>query len=130
LDLEEPETVEYTGSVGTIVEIVEDTPAEVRLTVDARASAWLVLNDTHYPGWQAAVNGERVELHRANGAFRAVKVSPGVHEVTFSYRPVWLLPGALVTLAGLAIAAVLLRPAQGVRGKPATSTHGDSASGR
>jgi hypothetical protein len=131
LDLAEPATAEDTGSVGTVAEIIEDTPAELRLTVDARANAWLVLADTYYPGWQATVDGERVELHRANGTFRAVAVPPGVHEVTFSYRPAWLLPGVLITLAGSAVAVLLVaRPAQGVRGKVATSAHRDSASGR
>lgn len=48
---------------------------------------YLILADTFYPGWQAYVDGQRVDVLRANYAFRAVQLGAGTHEVQFRYRP-------------------------------------------
>jgi uncharacterized membrane protein YfhO len=67
---------------------------------------WLVLADTWYPGWQAAVDGERVPLYRADYLFRAVEVPPGEHQVSFTYRPLSVRLGVLISiLAWLAVGA-------------------------
>ncbi len=41
------------------------------------APAWLVYSDVWHPGWRASVDGERVFLHRAALAYKAVKVPAG-----------------------------------------------------
>jgi uncharacterized membrane protein YfhO len=69
--------------------------------VDAVADGWLVVAATDYPGWTAQVDGVTVSIERANLAFRAVPVGAGRHTVTFAYAPAWLLPSALVSLAGV-----------------------------
>ncbi len=64
------------------------------------------LADQYASGWTARVNGEPVEILRANHAFRLVQVPQGESEVVFAYRPRGLWPGAAVSLA-TAIALVV-----------------------
>ena len=90
------------------VEIVADTHTALHLHAEADGPAWLVLADMWYPGWTATVNGEPVEVMRANLAFRAVPVPAGACEVIFRYDPLSLKIGALVSAANLAVVAVLL----------------------
>lgn len=62
-------------------------PHRLQLRFTAPASGFIVLTDTFYPGWQAAVNNHPAEILPANLAFRAVEVEAGPHNVTFYYRP-------------------------------------------
>ncbi|MBW2269465.1 MAG: YfhO family protein [Deltaproteobacteria bacterium] len=99
------------------VRFIEDGARRVELEVDARTHALLVLADTHYPGWQAEIDGERVPILPANHLFRAVAVKPGNKRVVFSYRPRSLWIGAVISLASL---GVLLLLARKPRGSPTT----------
>lgn len=89
--------------------LLNDSANRVTITVDAPRFMWLVLADVHYPGWTAAVDGERVPIYPANGVFRAVQVRPGEQTVTFRYAAWWLLPGALVSVTALVLILVLFR---------------------
>ena len=69
----------------------------------------LVVADTHYPGWQATIDGKPTEIFRANIAFRAVFVPAGSKTIRFDYQPWWLLPGALVSVVSILITLLLFR---------------------
>jgi hypothetical protein len=84
-----------------------------RVVVHARAAGpgpgVLVLGDTHFPGWQATVDGREVPVERVDYLFRGVRLPPGAHTVEFRYRPLswrigWIL--SLLSLLGLAVAVV------------------------
>lgn len=92
--------------VGSIAYASEDG-SEFR--VSSPRDTWLVAAFTDYPGWTATVDGDAVPIYRANRAFRAVQVPPGNHEITFEYRPAWLLPSALISLISLLVLIVLYR---------------------
>jgi hypothetical protein len=79
--------------------IVRDSLHAVTIDVQAPSPRYLVMSDTHYPGWQATLDGRRVPLMRANHTFRAVAVPAGRHRVEMVF-----LPGS-VTL-GLALSAL------------------------
>ncbi len=83
--------------------IAADEPERVVVRVSADRAGWLMLLDTYYPGWQASLDGAPVEIVRANGAFRAVAVPAGDHEVVFNYRPASLRTGAAISGTGLAV---------------------------
>jgi hypothetical protein len=87
--------------------------ATIQLTLEQ--PGYLVLMDAFYPGWRATVDGQVVEIERANYAFRALALEAGEHEVVFTYRPRSLIAGTIVSSA--ALIALLLALAVLVWGK-------------
>jgi len=88
-------------SEGGAAQVVVDEAERVVIDVDASEPACLVLSDTYYPGWEARVDGEPVEIRPANITFRCVSVPAGNHQVTFEYRPASLRIGAVCSAVGL-----------------------------
>ncbi|HZR82441.1 MAG TPA: YfhO family protein [Candidatus Binatia bacterium] len=92
------------------VAIAVDEPERVALDADLASPGLVVLADAFAPGWQAFVDGERVDVMPADHVFRAVRVPPGRHRIDFHYRPGWLVPGfAAFALAGAAVALLVWR---------------------
>jgi uncharacterized membrane protein YfhO len=85
---------------------IRDDADEVVLSTESTSPAYLVLADTFYPGWQAAVDGAPAPIFPADVGFRAVAVPAGTHTVRFVYRPRSVGAGLLV--AGVAVAAAVL----------------------
>jgi hypothetical protein len=90
-------------------------PHAVVVEAELERPGWLVVSETWYPGWSAAVDGRPAELLRANHAFRAVRLDAGRHEVRFRYGSAWWRAGAIVAgaTALLALAAGLARRLSG-----------------
>ena len=106
------------------VEIVNYQPERVEITARLASAGWLVLADTFYPGWQAAIDGRPVEITPANLLFRAVELPAGQHTIVFEFNPrsVWL--GAMISGVALAVvAAGLLWQVKNRRGA-AGQSHG------
>jgi hypothetical protein len=80
----------------------------VAIRATARQPGLLVLGDLFAPGWKATVDGRPAPVLRVNHVMRGVFLAPGEHDVRFTYAPDSLKWGALTSLAGLGIAAVLL----------------------
>lgn len=74
------------GEVGTAV-VTKNEDLEVKIEINATASALLILSDSYYPAWQAFLDGQRTVILPANLNQRAVIVPPGEHQVDFYYRP-------------------------------------------
>jgi hypothetical protein len=68
------------------VDVVRYGANSLEMEVEAGTEGYLFLSDPFYPGWQAEVDGEPVQLLRANYAFRAVAVPAGSHRVTMEFR--------------------------------------------
>lgn len=68
-------------------EIVEyhDTSLTIRATVE-HDNAYLIVTDAFYPNWRATVNGQAVEIVRANVMFRAIPLPVGEHEIVMTYQ--------------------------------------------
>jgi uncharacterized membrane protein YfhO len=79
-------TSELTPSQGK-VKFIKYTPNTVELKVETQTTQLLFLSDVYYPDWIATVDEKEVEIYRANYAFRAIVVPPGIHAVEFSYKP-------------------------------------------
>ena len=71
-------------SLITPAEIISYQSNKVEMSVNAPSDGYLVLTDTFYPGWKAAVDGTAAEILPVFGAFRAVQVSKGNHAVRFN----------------------------------------------
>jgi hypothetical protein len=94
------------GGTGSAV-IERDESERVTVRLHATQPGFLFLADQYYPGWTARVNGAEAEILPANVAFRLVEVPAGESEVVFTYRPLSVHLGALVSLATLATLGLL-----------------------
>jgi hypothetical protein len=83
-------------------------PGRVVVETESETDSLLVLTEAYYPGWQVWVDGQPAELHRTDGYFQGVFVSPGQHEVRFEYRSAGVEYGRVLSLLALALWAVLI----------------------
>ena len=81
--------------------IVEYQNEKVTVEAEAKEAGWLLLLDSYYPGWRAEVDGWPVEIYRADGFFRAVKIPGGKYRVAFSYFPAVFRNSAVVSGIGI-----------------------------
>jgi hypothetical protein len=83
----------------------------IRLRVRTSDKAFLVVNDSHFPGWEARVDEAPSRIFRANVLVRGVVVPAGDHVVELSYRPRSFRIGVIVSMltAAALVAAVARR---------------------
>ena len=74
-------------------------PNDVTINVQSGGGV-LVLSDTYFPGWVAAVDGDPTEIVRAYTTLRGICVPPGEHTVTMHYRPLTVRWGAVLSAVG------------------------------
>ncbi|MBI4859344.1 MAG: hypothetical protein HY815_03670 [Candidatus Riflebacteria bacterium] len=73
-------------------EVLRFDANSLRLAVDVPGSAsrpWLLYCDAFDKGWTARVNDRPVPVHRANLAYKAVRLDPGKSTVEFRYSSPW-----------------------------------------
>jgi hypothetical protein len=85
--------------------ILVDRPGRITLLTQSETSAFLTLSESFHPGWQATVSGVAQPVVRARGDFMGCSVPAGKHRVEFSFRPISLRNGKMLTAAGLVLAA-------------------------
>jgi uncharacterized membrane protein YfhO len=76
----------------------------VSLDIAAPGNVFLATAETHYPAWEAYIDGKQAPIYYTNVAFRGVFVPPGRHRLEMRYSPALFGASALVSLA----AALLL----------------------
>lgn len=84
------------GPHANAIQLKDYENTHIEITVDANDAGFVVLNDVWHPWWKASVDGEPVEILKANVLFRAVPVPAGRHKVTFDFTP---FEGALAELS-------------------------------
>lgn len=84
------------------------SPEYISLEVTADSAGYLVLTDAWYPGWVATVDGEPIEVLRADVLFRAVSIGAGTHRVEFRYEPATFRIGAAISIGAWAILGFVL----------------------
>jgi hypothetical protein len=67
------------------ITLYENTRVDV--DVEAERAGWLVLNDVWHRWWRVEVDGMPATLDRADVLFRAVRLEPGRHRVSFTFHP-------------------------------------------
>lgn len=86
-----------------------------RISFDSKIDrdGYVLLTEIYYPGWKAWVNGAPSAIYPANGLFRALFLTAGLHHIEFQFRPRYFFLGlfsSIITLAGfLAYLAVYRR---------------------
>ena len=88
--------------------ILSETPNELEIqTHVAAGGGYLLVWDSFSSGWVAWVDGTEATVLRANGFFRALRLSPGDHRVRLAYRPRSLMVGAVLSFVTLIVLAAL-----------------------
>jgi hypothetical protein len=87
--------------------LVADAPEGIAIETGSREERYLVLADRFYPGWFARVDGQEVEVLRAYGVLRALRLGPGRHRVTFEFWPQSVRRGIAVTGASALLLLLL-----------------------
>ena len=91
------------------VEIKKYSPNEIVLSTNTPTAATLISSEVFYPGWEGFVDGKKVDVIKANHAFRALFVPAGRHTVTYRYSPRIFLIGGLISALTLIGCLVWLR---------------------
>ena len=89
------------GTPGT-ARLVRYAPEDVVARAQMTGTGLLVLDDLHFPGWKATVDGRPAPIVRVDYLLRAVRLGPGTHTVQMRYRPASWTLGWIVSLAALA----------------------------
>ena len=102
-------TVQDTASVVTITSY---EPNRLTYDVNSGKGGVLVFSEIYYPGWEAKVDGQPVELGRVDYILRALNVQPGKHQVELSFFPKSV--NLTETIAYIAYVLLILLVAAGV----------------
>ena len=79
----------------------------------------LMLSEIAYPAWNAYVDGERVPIHTADHALRAIPIPAGEHVVELRYESTSLRVGIAITgISYAALVAILVCALVLVRRRP------------
>ncbi len=97
---------------------VQDSLSSVRLTdyapnhlaydVNSTTGGIIVFSEIYYPGWTCTVDGQPVEIGRANYILRAINVGPGNHKVEMSFHPATLTATETVAWAAYAVLLIVI----------------------
>jgi uncharacterized membrane protein YfhO len=100
-----------TPRTNDVVSITKYRPNRIELRTESENNNYLVLSEIYYPGWRAYVDGKKVPILRADYILRAIPLTPGKHEISFLYRPLSFIIGAVITLITLAFLGFIYLPA-------------------
>jgi hypothetical protein len=96
-----------TPAPGETVQVRYPSPQRVELDVKLEAPGILVLADTYYPGWKLTVGGKPAPIYRVNRLMRGAALPAGDSRLVYTYDPDSFRIGRMISLAGLAFAALL-----------------------
>ncbi len=83
-------------------------------TPPGRAEYYLVIQETHFPGWRAFVDGAPVRSVTFDG-YTGLPLLPGEHSYTIRYEPPGFAAGLALTVLGLLLCGVVWRGGLGAR---------------
>jgi len=99
------EPQEASNGPGTVV--IEHVGLEYRLDATMLRPGWIVISETHWPGWRAYIDGRRARPRFANHAFLGVHVPEGRHRVRLVYLPESFTRGRAISLVTLLVVLIL-----------------------
>jgi hypothetical protein len=100
------ECTSFHSPLNGFMKILREQPGMLSLRVETDRPGWVFLADTWYPGWRAQVNGQDIEIMRANYLFQAVAVPAGTSVISLQYRPTTFLAGMGLSVIGWIIVLI------------------------
>jgi hypothetical protein len=97
----------YPGSAGCAIRWLKDEPEELVLEVDAPGRAFVVVADSHFPGWRAWVDDVEADIAPVDLLVRGVAMPAGRHRLAMRYETAGRRSAVPVTRAGLGAWVVL-----------------------
>ncbi len=114
-----PQLARDPAAKGRGIHFAQQDEKRLTLNVDAGPAGYLVLADTHMPGWTVEIDNKPVPLARGNVYQRVVALPAGACTVAFRYRTPGLLPGlGLTAVAAVALLTLLFVGIRARRGMP------------
>lgn len=91
-----------------VVKPLPSTPNAYVYETNYPAPALLCLAESRYGGWTARIGDAPAPISAMDGAFLAIAVPAGVHQVTFEFQPEGLAGGMWISIAALVCVAYLV----------------------
>lgn len=104
IETEEPPTNVANGD-GEVT--VRADGSRLLLHASMRAAGWIVVSETAWKGWRAAMARQPIKLHFADRAFLGMYVPAGEHDIELSYRPHAVTTGAIISIASAAMLMIV-----------------------
>lgn len=95
-----------TSSLQGSAKMIRSQPEDIWIEAQTNKAAMLVLSDTYFPGWKAAMDERPAKIYRADGCFRAVLLPPGSHRIHFYYDPPEFTAALIVSLFGVLVTVI------------------------
>ena len=76
-------------------------------TVDAPEDGYMIMTVPYDKGWKVKVDGAEAETQALDNCLLAFKMSKGTHSIEMNFLPDKFIPGLFITLASIAILAVV-----------------------
>ena len=88
------------------------SPEVIEVEVQADGDAFLIVTETHLPGWRCEVDGSAAAIVRADHAFMGVPLHAGARRVRLVYDPRSFTAGWILSVLGLAACLGLIATAR------------------
>jgi len=89
-----------------LIRPTEISSQNMKIHTESTTDGFFVIADVYYPGWEAYVNGNAVEIYKADYIFYAFRLPSGQNDIEIVYRPKWFYIGSI--LSGITIVIVIL----------------------
>jgi len=89
-----------------LIRPTEISSQNMKIHTESTTDGFFVIADVYYPGWEAFVNGNAVEVYKADYLFYAFRLPSGQNDIEIVYRPKWFYIGSI--LSGITIVIVIL----------------------
>lgn len=97
------------------VELVSYSPNKLQYKTSNNNKGLVVFSEMYYPkGWNAYIDGQKVDIFSVNYVLRALEVNAGEHDIEFVFEPKVIKTGSLIALfsfvlmVGISIASIVM----------------------
>ncbi len=98
----------YDEASKEVLNVTDSSDGYIKGDIDISEGKLLFTSVPYDEGWSVYVDGKKVETELVGGAFMAIKLSPGSHEIEMKYFPSGLKIGLIVSLVSWVIFFVVI----------------------